>query len=474
MKKIAVWGFVSIFSLAFGAVEVSAGNRPHAFTLTPQGGVTVFEGNRDLDPAYSGGLALGYNFSEHWGAEGVVTYGSAETSDGTATIDVTTVRLDTLYHFRPQKDFVPFVAFSLGGIDYHLPSDNNEDGIIGYGIGMKYFLPEGVALRLDVRHLFDITLRDTSPSRDYYHMLYASSGIMFQFGGDSAGRASNDADSDGIVDACDLCAATAPGVAVDSSGCPLDSDRDGVYDYLDACAATPPLVTVDNQGCPLDSDGDGVTDQLDHCPQTPAATPVDAAGCPAAAGATIDADGDGVADGRDRCPNTPSFVPVNENGCPRDGDGDGVFDVEDQCPPSAPGSSVDANGCSPLEGGVAAAPLTETDGGTLVMRLEFHPGETAVLPQFNAQLAQAGAFISQNPGVTFVVEGHTDSVGPSEYNRELSRKRAENVRSQLIGRYQIDPSRLKAVGKGESEPVGDNSTQEGRMQNRRVVIKPIE
>jgi chemotaxis protein MotB len=39
---------------------------------------------------------------------------------------------------------------------------------------------------------------------------------------------------------------------------------------------------------------------------------------------------------------------------------------------------------------------------------------------------------------------------------------------------QVEPSRLKAVGKGESEPVGDNSTQEGRMQNRRVVIKPVE
>lgn len=477
MKKFAGVCFATVVVLVVGAAGAWAGNRPYAFTVTPQGGMTVFEGNRGLDPAYYGGLSLGYNFSEHWGAEALMTYGETETSNGTAVkVEALTGRLDLLYHLQPKQRLVPNVGLSLGGVNYDRAGSYNLNALAGYGVGVKYFLPEGVALRLDLRHLFEITIGDSNPERNYYNNLDVSAGVMFQFGGEKMVLLTNDTDGDGIVDAYDRCAATRSGVAVDGSGCPFDADRDGVYDYLDACADSPPREAVDNQGCPLDSDADGVVDQTDRCPQTPAGATVDAAGCPAAAAAVAvaanDGDGDGVDDARDRCPNTPTFVPVNENGCPRDSDADGIFDVEDQCPNSPPGSSVDVNGCSPLEGGLAVAPMVESIDDALVLRMEFHPGETTILPQFEAQLAKAGLFIAQSPFLSFVVEGHTDSVGPSEYNRELSRKRAESVRNYLISRFQIEPSRLKAVGKGEGDPVGDNSTQEGRMQNRRVVIKP--
>ncbi len=69
---------------------------------------------------------------------------------------------------------------------------------------------------------------------------------------------------------------------------------------------------------------------------------------------------------------------------------------------------------------------------------------------------------------TVDVVGHTDSTGPEEYNQQLSLRRAQAVVDYLrsIG----VTVNLKAVGKGESEPVADNSTREGRAQNRRVVI----
>ncbi len=69
---------------------------------------------------------------------------------------------------------------------------------------------------------------------------------------------------------------------------------------------------------------------------------------------------------------------------------------------------------------------------------------------------------------TVEVIGHTDSTGPEEYNQQLSLRRAQAVVDYLksIGAE----ANFVAIGKGESEPVADNSTKEGRAQNRRVVI----
>jgi len=88
-----------------------------------------------------------------------------------------------------------------------------------------------------------------------------------------------DSDNDGVSDTRDRCPATAPGTAVDSSGCPLDSDGDGVPDRLDRCPNTAAGTTVDASGCVLDSDHDGVPDTIDRCPGTAAGTRVDASGC---------------------------------------------------------------------------------------------------------------------------------------------------------------------------------------------------
>jgi OOP family OmpA-OmpF porin len=68
------------------------------------------------------------------------------------------------------------------------------------------------------------------------------------------------------------------------------------------------------------------------------------------------------------------------------------------------------------------------------------------------------------------VEGHTDDVGSEEYNRELSRERAQSVHRYLLGQG-VPPERLDAVvGYGESRPVASNDTSEGRQRNRRVEI----
>jgi outer membrane protein OmpA-like peptidoglycan-associated protein len=65
------------------------------------------------------------------------------------------------------------------------------------------------------------------------------------------------------------------------------------------------------------------------------------------------------------------------------------------------------------------------------------------------------------------IEGHTDELGTRQYNLDLSRKRAEVVKTYLIGRG-VPGANLEAVGHGEGKPMADNSTETGRAQNRRV------
>jgi hypothetical protein len=127
-----------------------------------------------------------------------------------------------------------------------------------------------------------------------------------------------------------------------------DQDSDGIVDADDICPDTPNDQPVWPNGCAdsqLDSDGDGITDDKDLCPNTYSGEIVDTDGC---SDTQKDADGDGISDAGDQCANTPAQEVADANGCSdsqKDQDGDGVQDSLDQCPNTLPGTTVDANGC---------------------------------------------------------------------------------------------------------------------------------
>lgn len=82
-------------------------------------------------------------------------------------------------------------------------------------------------------------------------------------------------------------------------------------------------------------------------------------------------------------------------------------------------------------------------------------------------------FMNKYPNMRITIEGHTDSVGPEEYNQQLSERRAKAV-ARFLRVNGIDTDRLLVEGKGESDPVTTNETEEGRQQNRRVEFEIME
>ena len=88
----------------------------------------------------------------------------------------------------------------------------------------------------------------------------------------------------------------------------------------------------------------------------------------------------------------------------------------------------------------------------------------------NKELDKQAKFLKENPNVNITIVGHTDSRGSDEYNLKLSEGRAVSVMRALIDRG-IAPERLKAEGRGETQPVASNETEEGRAENRRIEIE---
>ena len=95
--------------------------------------------------------------------------------------------------------------------------------------------------------------------------------------------------------------------------------------------------------------------------------------------------------------------------------------------------------------------------------------QSAVIkPESYAVVKDIAGVLKENGSIRVKVVGHTSSDGDDKANMELSKKRAEAVKELLVNEFGLDASRLETEGKGETQPVGDNKTKEGKVANRRV------
>lgn len=99
----------------------------------------------------------------------------------------------------------------------------------------------------------------------------------------------------------------------------------------------------------------------------------------------------------------------------------------------------------------------------------FDVNSSTLRPASQQNLNDLVASLEEYEGTDVLVVGHTDSTGADEYNQSLSERRADAARTFLTGAG-LDPDRVTAVGRGESEPIASNDTEAGRQENRRVEI----
>ena len=97
---------------------------------------------------------------------------------------------------------------------------------------------------------------------------------------------------------------------------------------------------------------------------------------------------------------------------------------------------------------------------------------TELTPEARAVLDEQVVVLDTDRKLKLVITGHTDSIGPEEYNQGLSERRAKATKEYFISKG-VTPGRLKAVGYGETRPVATNATREGQAQNRRIELIPI-
>jgi flagellar motor protein MotB len=113
-----------------------------------------------------------------------------------------------------------------------------------------------------------------------------------------------------------------------------------------------------------------------------------------------------------------------------------------------------------------------TDNKIVTHGINFDVDKSTIRPESMGTLNMIVNILTSNPDLKFEIDGHTDNSGSAPHNLTLSQQRADAVRAQLIT-MGIDGSRLTTKGFGDTQPISDNNTIEGKANNRRVVFTKI-
>ena len=304
----------------------------------------------------------------------------------------------------------PFVVVGGGmlGVNSERAALGNDiDPALHFGGGVKFFLNRWLMLRLDVRDV--VSHKRGAQNTFISHNLEATLGLSVTL------NRKNER----------------PTPTPQPVAGPIDSDGDGIFDPDDACVNEPETFNdfEDEDGCPeSDRDGDGFWDSQDSCP--------DEAG-------------------------------VDPDGCPiRDTDGDGILDPDDACvdEPETFNGFEDSDGC-PDELPEAIQKFTGTIAG-----ITFDTNKATIRRSSLPTLDEAVKILKEYPDVRIEIAGHTDDRGKRDHNLNLSRERAEAVKSYLSG-MGIAEDRISTAGFGPDVPIDTNDTRAGRANNRRIEFR---
>jgi len=359
-------------------------------------------------------------------------------------------------------------------------SPNESDNI-----GWNSSLPIGVGIEIAISQeiLFDVSGGYTFAFTDnlnYYNSPDKKDGYFdFGFGLTFVtGSGENDEDKDGIVKSVELQLGTDPKNNDSDSDLLLDgeeinifntnptkkdSDSDGLNDYDE-------INTYYTDPNSVDTDGDNISDfeEIEKYSSNPSLK---------------DSDFDKLSDGYE-------VNVYNTNPTKKDTDGDRLDDNDELHKYKTDPVNIDTDSDGLTDGEeiikYKTNPLIKDSDKILNNKKEqelefnsetplilkgitFETNEAKILPESEEILNKTYLSLLKDPTLRIEIRGHTDNVGNADYNIKLSLERAEAVRIWLVKKG-IDALRIKAIGFGESNPISDNSTPEGRNNNRRIEI----
>ncbi len=438
MKKIitCIIVFMSLSTIGF------AGERPQAFSVSPFLGGYTYDGDQHLltRPVY--GLRLGYDFTENWETEGVFDYVAGETTKGHQDVNAYSYRLDMLYNFMPDRTLVPYLAVGGGATTIEDRNDHeNTDATFNFGVGLKYFITDSIALRGDVRQLL---VFDTHTLNNWEYTV----GVSFLFGGKKP--------ESPVVKAPEPPPAEAP------------------LEPIPAAEPTP--------------------ERMKNCVSLNIVFEIDKAEIRPQYNDEVAKVGDFM----NKYPTTTAFI---EGYTDEVGSDDYNMQLSQRRAESVVKSLVEKFGIDSsrlsAKGYGKTRPIADnsTDAGRqknrrinaiidcaldvkeltspperlcMTLKVEFATDSAEIKPGYFDEVNKVGEYMKKYPTTTAVIEGHTDNIGSSERNMRLSQQRAESVVNYLVEKFGIERSRLSAKGYGSTRRIAYNNTSEGRQKNRRI------
>ncbi len=385
---------------------------------------------------------------------------------------------------RLKDAYIFYIGFGLNavnvGLSYDINSSSLTRGTGGYG-----------AFEMALAFVIDADRKPRTPQRNNN-----GNKAPLLFSQRTVNPRMVDSDGDGVADESDHCPHAAG--SAKNRGCPgkIDTDGDGLTDDVDMCPFMYGLPL--QSGCP-DTDGDGIADIDDNCPTVYGA--MNLMGCP-------DSDRDGVSDKEDHCPTL--FGLAQNHGCPdartlvpsgnygyyqyqyNNGTLTPNLNVPMQVyyPPNIPNPYMQ----QPMYPQMSPQQMyPNSDQGNGYMRsypqnnFEGNYSNAIVLDNFfvtfdkdsddltyeaKKQLRDYIVALGLNAEYKLLISGHTDADGSLDYNVDLGRRRAEEVRTYLR-QFGIDESRVIAISYGEQQPITPNTTIDGMARNRRVEVMLI-
>lgn len=408
MRKTGIVAALLLMGLSQAAF---AENKGETVTFAPYVGGYTFQGDQHLKTSPVFGFRLGYNLTDNWAVEGVIDYLKAESTRTDNKAEMVRYGGDLLYNFMPKSSLVPYLAVGAGGLSFTSGGHPDARLVANYGGGAKWFVTDNVALRGDVRGL------------NYQYEKKWKTNVEYTLGLHIAVGAPKPAPAPVVV-AEPVVEAAAPKAA------PV---------VVTPPPAPAPTSTLSAEPATLEK---GKTTTLtwssanaSGCEIQPGIGPVPASGSKVVTPAA----------------NTSYTLTCNGEG--------------GKTTTSVAGVEV----TEPVVKEAAAAKASAVAAGSrLALKVNFDTGKAIIKKQYYDELKVVGDGLNEQKNLKGVIEGHTDNVGNAKANQLLSQRRANAVRDYIVKNFKIDKKRLSAKGFGQTKPVADNATAEGRAQNRRI------